>query len=75
MNLRDIMLVSEPEACALYVIRLLKEQGEDWVKKVKETSSNPSPDANSCLQDESFICCDAGGGTIVSREFFAYVSI
>ncbi|KAN0071918.1 hypothetical protein V8E54_009647 [Elaphomyces granulatus] len=52
-NLIDMLLVSEPEAAAIYTARYLKElDGADFLKK-----------------GECFMVCDAGRGTVVCEDF------
>ncbi|KAL2073566.1 hypothetical protein VTL71DRAFT_10892 [Oculimacula yallundae] len=47
-NLRDIILVTEPEAAAIYTARYLKKDKKKDFLKIKEY----------------FVLCDAGGGTV-----------
>jgi molecular chaperone DnaK (HSP70) len=49
-NLNDMILVTEPEAAALYTARHLKEDKHTEFLKL----------------GECFVLCDAGGGTVVS---------
>ncbi|KAH0538333.1 hypothetical protein FGG08_005068 [Glutinoglossum americanum] len=58
-KLTEMLLVSEPEAAAIYTARYLKElHGADFLKK-----------------DECFALCDAGGGTVVRGAHLQEVTL
>lgn len=67
-RLKDVIVVTEPEAAAAYTARQLREEeGRDFLKvnsPTHKTNCNTYP-----LQvGECFVLCDAGGGTVVSQN-------
>jgi 3-oxoacyl-[acyl-carrier-protein] synthase III len=70
------MTISEPEAAAIYTARYLSEKPKTRnVLKVSANQINPlsflfliKVQRNQC-----FVLCDAGGGTVVSRDYIRIV--
>ena len=65
---RSVYFVTEPEACALFTVQQLISTNEANLIPVF-APSRYSPilreaGANSCMQGDCFVICDAGGGTV-----------
>ena len=62
-----MILVAEPEAAAIYTARYLRElSGDDILKASAHKSHIAADGTNEERQNgESFVLCDAGGGTVV----------
>ena len=64
-KLANVIIITEPEAAALYTARHLKEiDGQNCLRVSTCTDSVRSLTENIQL-NEYFIVCDAGGGTVV----------
>jgi|HubBroStandDraft_4_1064222.scaffolds.fasta_scaffold2920041_1 hypothetical protein len=66
-TLRNIFLISEPEACALYTIQdmLLKDRNTLIPVRLPPLLNVT---VSQQWQGECFVLCDAGGGTVVSSK-------
>lgn len=63
-TLKDIMVVSEPEAAALFTAQDLKDQGTDFLQVSWRRPVQEFLVLNQCQENHCFILCDAGGGTV-----------
>jgi hypothetical protein len=64
-NLQELIMVSEPEAAAVYTARALQQSLGSSFLKVRVYFQNRDG-ANKSQLNECFVLCDAGGGTVVS---------
>ncbi|KAH0556728.1 hypothetical protein GP486_005483 [Trichoglossum hirsutum] len=59
-KLREMLLVSEPEAAAAYTARYFKELDPEFDDEIDDEFD----DEQFLRKDECFVLCDAGGGTV-----------
>ncbi|KAK5116990.1 hypothetical protein LTR62_006711 [Meristemomyces frigidus] len=68
-TLDNTILVSEPEAAAYYAALELKNQGDDFLQVCQYDNLSSLLSADSLQKEESFVLCDAGGGTVDAVAF------
>lgn len=63
-NLRDTILVTEPEAASYFTARDLQESGIKFLEVREIVSTKTHASCNNWQVNDCFILCDAGGGTV-----------